>query len=76
MYTAPPLFRPFSRLCFFVVFLLISGSLLAALLAPFGVMFVAFWLKLGPFWCHVGPDFGYFAPSGVRFGSLWAKLTF
>ena len=28
---------------------------------------MAFWLKLGPFWWHVGPDFGYFAPSGCSF---------
>ena len=47
---APPLFRPFSRLRFFVVFLLISGSLLAPL-----------WHPLGSFWCPCGV---YWSPSG------------
>ena len=28
------------------------------------------------FSCHVGSDFRYFAPSGFRFGSFWAKLFF
>ena len=39
------LFRPFSRLRFFVVFLLISGSLLAPL-----------WHPLGSFWCPFGSN--------------------
>ena len=52
------------------------GIAFGAPLAPFGLILIPFWLKLDPFWSHVGSDFGYFAPSGVRFGSLWAKLTF
>ena len=43
------------------------GLTFGAPLAPFGLILVAFWLKLGPFWCHVGLDFGYFAPSGCSF---------
>ena len=58
--------------CIFVDF----GLAFGVPLAPFGVILVSFWLKLGPFWCHVGLDFGYFAPWGVRFGSFWAKSIF
>ena len=39
-------------------------------------MFVAFWLKLGPFWCHVGPHLGYFAPSGVSFWLVLGEIQF
>ena len=52
------------------------GLTFCAPLAPFGFIFVSFWLKLDPFWCPVGPDFGYFAPSGFRVGSFWAKFIF
>ncbi len=45
-------------------------------LAPFGLILVPLWFKLEPFWLHLGPDFGYFAPSGFRFGSFWAKFIF
>ena len=39
-------------------------------------MFVAFWLKLDPFWCHVGPDLAYFAPSGVSFWLVLGEIQF
>ena len=73
---APPPFSTFFEVALFCGIFVAFGLTLGAPLASFGVILVPFWLKLGPFWCHVGPDFGYFAPSGVRFGSLWAKLTF
>ena len=65
--------RPFGTLwAHFGILLAQIGSLLA----PFGFILVSFWLNLGPFWCHVGSYFGYFAPSGFRFGSFWAKFIF
>ena len=73
---APPPFSTFFEVAIFGRIFVDFGLTFGAPLAPFGVILVSFWLKLGPFWYHVGPDFGYFAPSGVRFGSLWAKLTF
>ena len=71
-----PPFSTFFEVAIFCGIFVDFGLTFGAPLAPFGLILVSFWLKLGPFWCHVGPDFGYFAPSGVRFGSLWAKLTF
>ena len=72
---APP-FSTFFEVAIFCSIFVDFEITFVAPLAPFGFILVPFWLKLGPFWYHVGPDFGYFAPSGVRFGSLWAKLTF
>ena len=74
--TGAPLKSTFFEVGIFYCIFVDFGLTFGAPLAPFGLILVSFWLKLGPFWCHVGPDLGYFAPSGVRFGSLWAKLTF
>ncbi len=52
------------------------GLTFGAPLAPFGLILVSFWFKFGPFWCLVGLDFGYFAPSGFRFGSFLGKFIF
>ena len=71
-----PPFSTFFEVAIFCGIFVDFGFTFGAPLASFGLILVSFWLKLGPFWYHVGPDFGYFAPSGVRFGSLWAKLTF
>ena len=43
------------------------GLTFGAPLALFGLILVSFWRKLDPVWCLVGPDFGYFAPSGCSF---------
>ena len=73
---APPPFSTFFEVAFFCGIFVDFGLTFSAPLAPFGLILVASWLKLNPFWCHVGPDFGYFAPSGVRFGSFWVKFSF
>ena len=65
---APPLFRPFSRLCFFVVFLLISGSLLASFWQPlcsFGHPSGSYWDPLGALLAHIGTVL---VPFRARFG--------
>ena len=66
--SAPPLFRPFSRLCFFVVFLLISGSLLAALWDPL----CSFWHPSGSYWDPLGALLAHIGtvlvPFRARFG--------
>ena len=35
-----------------------------------------FWLILEPFWCHLGPDLAYFAPSGVSFWLVLGEIQF
>ena len=66
--SAPPLFRPFSRLCFFVVFLLLLGSLLIALWDPFG----SFWHPSGSYWDPLGALLAHIGtvlvPFRARFG--------
>ena len=63
-----PLVRPFSRLCFFVVFLLLLGSLLTALWDPL----CSFWHPSGSYWdpfgtlpAHIGT---LLVPFCARFG--------
>ena len=58
---APPLFRPFSRLRFFDVFLLLLGSLLTAL-----------WDTLGSFW-H--PSGSYWDPLGALLAQIGTVLV-
>ena len=78
---AHPFFRPFSRLRFFMVFLLILGSLLAPLWHPLG----SFWHPSGSYWdpfgtllAHIGT---LLVPFRARFwlfctlgGLLWARF--
>ena len=35
-----------------------------------------FWLILGPFWCHLGPDLAYFVSSGVSFWLVLGEIQF
>ena len=72
---APP-FSTFFRVVIFGGIFVDFGFTFGVPLAPFGLILVPLWLKLEPFWRHLGPDFGYFAPSGFRFGSFWAKFIF
>ena len=58
---APPLFRPFSRLRFFDVFLLLLGSLLTALWHPSG----SYWDPFGTLLAHIGT---LLVPFRARFG--------
>ena len=73
---APPQKSHFFRVVIFGGIFVDFGFTFGVPLAPFGLILVPLWLKLEPFWRHLGPDFGYFAPSGFRFGSFWAKFIF
>ena len=68
MLLAPPLFRSFSRLCFFVVFLLLLGSLLTALWDPL----CSFWHPSGSYWDPLGALLAHIGtvlvPFRARFG--------
>ena len=57
--------------CIFVEF----GLTFGAPLAPFGLILMSFWFKLGPSWCLVGPDFGLFCTLGCPFWLVLGEIN-